>query len=110
MQSEVLLCQRFLCKRPLSAIETAQLPAQNGAVDRGEVARDIGLEHVGVAPRLALIIIDGPVRALAGPAGVAVGDKAAVEAGAVKGRQGLSDGAFAGHPMSCHSRSAGMAC
>ena len=67
MQPAVVLCQRFLCKRPLSVIATAQLPAQNEAVDRGQVARDIDLEHVGVAPRLALIIIDGPLRAFAGP-------------------------------------------
>ena len=53
----------------------AQLPAQNGAVDGGKVARDTYLEHVRVTARLALIAGDGPMRTFAWPAGVAVGDK-----------------------------------
>ena len=75
-----------------------------GPHDRGEVARDIDLEHVGVAPCLALIIIDGSMCAFAGPTGVAVGDKAAVEPGFEGRHHGVMHHAIANPKLAVRPR------
>ena len=52
----------------------------------GKELAHVALQHVGIAPGELLGAVQGAVRALADPVGVAVGDEAALEDGSMRYR------------------------
>jgi hypothetical protein len=56
-----------------------ELGLQDGMIDRGEVAEDVGAQHVSVVVAVALVDADRGVRALARPIGERVADEAGLE-------------------------------